>query len=124
MERSVILIVDDEEANRKMYREALELEGYEVIEAAGGREAIDILKTREVDAIVCDIQMPHNGIRVFEYLTENFPHLRERFIFMSGNIEKKREAEKKARAAVFLQKPFSLEHLRRTMRLVLGTSVP
>ena len=121
MERSVILIVDDEEANRKLYRGALELDGYDVIEAAGGREAIEILKTREVDAIVCDIQMPHNGIRVFEYLTENFPHLRERFIFMSGNAEKRREAEKKAQAAAFLQKPFTLEHLRQTMRVVLGT---
>ena len=122
MERNVILIVDDEEANRTMYRQALELDGYEVIEAAGGSEAIEILKTREVDAIVCDIHMPHNGIRVFEYLTENFAHLRERFIFMSGNAEKKREAERKAHPAAFLQKPFSLEHLRKTMRLVLGTS--
>jgi len=120
MERNVILVVDDEEVNRALYRDALELDGYEVVVATGGREAIEILGAREVDAIVCDIQMPHNGIRVFEYLVENFPHLRERFIFVTGSAEKKQEAERITEAAAYLQKPLSLQHLRETMRVLLG----
>jgi CheY-like chemotaxis protein len=121
MERNVVLVVDDEELNRTLYRDALELDGYEVIVAVGGREAIEILDTQKVDAIVCDIQMPYNGILVFEYLLEHRPHLRERFIFITGSIEKKRQAERVTEAAAYLQKPFSLRHLRDTMRLVLST---
>lgn len=121
MERNVVLVVDDEEVNRTPYRDALELDGYKVVVATGGREAIEILGAREVDAIICDIQMPHNGIRVFEYLVENFPHLRGRFIFVTGSVEKKQEAERITEAAAYLQKPFSLQHLRETMRTLLST---
>jgi CheY-like chemotaxis protein len=120
-ERNVVLVVDDEEVNRQLYRDALELDGYEVVVAPGGREAIEILQAREVHAIVCDIQMPHNGLRVFEYLVENFPHLRERFIFVTGSVEKKQQAERMTEAAAYLQKPFSLRRLRETISGLLGT---
>lgn len=120
-ERHVVLVVDDEEENRQLYRDALELDGYEVVVAPGGREAIEILNAREVHAIVCDIQMPHNGLRVFEYLMANFPHLRERFIFVTGSVEKKQHAEKMTEAAAYLQKPFSLRRLRETLSGLLAT---
>ncbi len=55
---NTILIVDDEKAIRFSLREILEFENYEVVEAADGRQALEILKQRMFDVIFCDIKMP------------------------------------------------------------------
>lgn len=117
--QNIILVVDDEDAHRDLCREALQISGYKVMTAADGREAIAILAAHDVDAIVCDIQMPHNGHRVYEYIQEQRPDLRDRFIFVTGNPEKKAEVEGSTSAAAFLMKPFSIKTLLETMRSVL-----
>lgn len=120
MQRPLVLVVDDEEPNREMCREALQLNGYEVIMAAGPEEAEQFLSTREVDAIVCDVSMPHNGLRVYEYLLKNFPQLRGRFIFVTGNPAKKEQVERLPNGVPCLLKPFSIRVLLDTMRAALG----
>jgi CheY-like chemotaxis protein len=119
MSRPLILVVDDEESNRQVCREALEYQGYEVVVAAGTCEAVEILSTREVDAIVCDIQMPHNGKRLHEFLLARFPELAGRFIFVTGNAAKKAEVEREARTTPCLLKPFSISTLMEAMRAAL-----
>lgn len=57
-ERPVVLIVDDEENHRLLYKEELEDAGYEVIAAKSGPEAIEIAGQRRVDVAVVDIAMP------------------------------------------------------------------
>jgi CheY-like chemotaxis protein len=52
-----ILVVEDEEGLRLLYQEELETEGYQVITAQNGREAIQKLEERP-DLIVLDIVMP------------------------------------------------------------------
>jgi len=53
-----ILIVDDDRGLRELYKSELSLEGYEVIAAATGKEAVEILKESRPDVIVMDIRMP------------------------------------------------------------------
>jgi DNA-binding response OmpR family regulator len=53
-----ILVVDDEPAVRRSVRSALTLEGYEVRLASKGAEALDVLASERVDAIVLDLLMP------------------------------------------------------------------
>ncbi len=53
-----ILVVEDEESLRLLYEEELKAEGYEVLTAANGREAIQQLETRKPDLILLDIVMP------------------------------------------------------------------
>lgn len=119
MERPVILVVDDEESNRQVCREALELEGYDVVVATGTCEAVDVLSSREVDAVVCDVQMPHNGKRLHEYLMARFPELAGRFIFVTGSPARKAEIDVASRA-VCLLKPFSIATLLNAMKTALG----
>ncbi len=119
MSQPVILVVDDEESNRQVCREALEFEGYEVVVASGTSDAVEVLSTREVDAVVCDIQMPHNGKRLYEFLLGRFPELAGRFIFVTGNAAKKAEVERAAKAPCLL-KPFSIAALVNAMRAALG----
>src|ERR1700747_55112 len=53
----VILVVDDTEANRKFLQAVLEGAGFAVIAADDGEQALSILRSRKVDAIVSDILM-------------------------------------------------------------------
>lgn len=63
MDKERILIVDDEKEIRDLIEIYLKGEGYKTIKAENGEEALEILKTEEVDLIVLDIMMPKlNGI--------------------------------------------------------------
>jgi CheY-like chemotaxis protein len=53
-----LLVVDDEENIRWLYKEELEEEGYKVEDAASGEEALKILPTLQPDLVVMDIKMP------------------------------------------------------------------
>jgi CheY-like chemotaxis protein len=53
-----ILVVEDEEGLRLLYKEELEAEGYEVLTAQNGREAIQQLEEGKPDLIILDIVMP------------------------------------------------------------------
>ena len=53
-----VLVVEDEEGLRLLYKEELETEGYEVITAHNGREAIQKLEASRPDLVILDIVMP------------------------------------------------------------------
>ena len=53
-----ILVVDDEVNIRRVVREYAEFEGYEVAEAENGMEAVEMVKSEDIDLIVMDIMMP------------------------------------------------------------------
>jgi two-component system cell cycle response regulator DivK len=54
----LVLIVDDFEDNRSMYAVYLSYSGYDVVEAADGREAIEVARSKMPDVIVMDISLP------------------------------------------------------------------
>jgi two-component system cell cycle response regulator DivK len=54
-----ILVVEDNDRNRRLMRILLKGNGYEVIEAATGKAAMDYLKTQKPDLILMDIQLPY-----------------------------------------------------------------
>jgi len=53
-----ILVVDDEKVIRDGCKRIFTLEGYRVLTAANGREAMDILVSELVDVVLCDLKMP------------------------------------------------------------------
>ncbi len=66
-----ILIVDDEENIRILYKEELTDEGYNVILASNGYEALEVLNTQKPDAIILDIKMPGmDGVTLLKLIKE------------------------------------------------------
>ncbi len=64
-----VMVVDDEPANRQWLARILEPAGFEVIEASGGREAIELAKARAPDLVLLDLMMPEvTGFDVVEAL--------------------------------------------------------
>ena len=64
--RPVILIVDDDPGLRESFRLILE-DDYELVEAADGRQALEIVRSSEVDLVLLDIRLPEmDGIEVLE----------------------------------------------------------
>ena len=53
-----ILVVEDNDRNRRLLRILLKSKGYEIIEAATGEEAINYLKNQKPDLILMDVQLP------------------------------------------------------------------
>jgi two-component system chemotaxis response regulator CheY len=73
-----ILVVDDEAQVRKPISLMLGKDGYEVVEAADGEEAIEALRSGDnplmVDTVLCDIRMPRiNGKEAIAYFRAEFP---------------------------------------------------
>ncbi|HEY6367916.1 MAG TPA: response regulator [Candidatus Binatia bacterium] len=58
MARELILIVEDNEKNRKLVREVLQFKGYQTIEATTAEEGIDLARVQKPSLILMDIQLP------------------------------------------------------------------
>lgn len=56
--KETILVVEDQEDNRKILRDLLTSRGYEVIEATDGREGVRLTRDHRPDLILMDIQLP------------------------------------------------------------------
>jgi len=76
MEKKRILLVDDEEGIQLLYREEFEDEGFEVISAYNGAEALEKFNQEPPDLVILDINMPGmNGIEVLRRMKEMNPNL-------------------------------------------------
>lgn len=76
MSKKRILVVDDEEGIQLLYREEFEDEGYEIISAYNGDEALVIFREQTPDLVILDINMPGmNGIEVLRRMKETHPNL-------------------------------------------------
>ncbi len=69
-----ILVVDDEKNILKLYQAELEDEGYTVITANSGKEAVEVFEKENPDLVTLDILMPDmDGIQVLRHLKEKKP---------------------------------------------------
>lgn len=106
-----ILVVDDELMIRRSVAMVFEREGMEVVMAAGGQEALDVLERQEFDLIILDVMMaPMDGFYVINIIRKQ--NILTPVLFLSGN----QEEESKILAISlggddYLTKPFSLAML-------------
>lgn len=119
-----ILLVEDEEAVRSFAARALKLRGYNVLEAAGGEEALDLVRQYKgtIHLLITDVVMPNmDGPTLVRAVKRLKPDMA--IIFMSGYAEEAfRRHDEKAEDLHFLPKPFGLKQLAAKVKDVLSGS--
>jgi two-component system NtrC family response regulator len=106
-----ILIVDDEKNYLTILSAVLEDEGFEILTALSGREALEVHKTSDLDLIVTDMKMPGmDGIELLEHIKSVDPDLPIIMMTAHGTIDKAVEAMQKG-AYSYILKPFDNERL-------------
>jgi PAS domain S-box-containing protein len=112
-----VLLVDDEASSRMLLRDTLEEAGYRVLEARNGQEALQIANANHasLQLLLTDIMMPGaiNGLGVAEQLRAALPHLK--VLYVSGLDRSSVRIPLNSPEVAFLQKPFRLETLIRTV---------
>ncbi|HWO01603.1 MAG TPA: response regulator [Blastocatellia bacterium] len=113
---STLLLAEDDDASRKVYRALLESEGYQVVEVGDGEAALEVLRNQQVDLLITDVMMPGmSGIDLLERARELKPELRAIVITGSTTAEIALGALRN-KACDFLSKPFHLQELTDTVR--------
>jgi two-component system, response regulator, stage 0 sporulation protein F len=117
---ATILIIDDEEMMRVLLRSALKAAGYGVVEAANGRQGLELYRRRPTDLVITDIAMPEmNGLDMILELTRYF--LDAKVIAISGEGGEKNvlDVAKLLGARQTFHKPFSMPQLLDAVRYEL-----
>lgn len=120
--QDTILLVEDEEAVRSFAARALRMRGYQVLEAGGGEEALEIIRkaVTPIHLLITDVVMPNmDGPTLVRAVRRIRPDLA--VIFMSGYAEDAfQRNEEKAEELYFLPKPFGLKQLAAKVKDVLS----
>ncbi|MCX8011628.1 MAG: response regulator [Desulfobacterota bacterium] len=113
-----ILVADEEEGIRMLYREELEEEGYEVKVVANGKEALELLNSFIPDLVILDIKMPDiSGIEVLQQIGVKFRNLP--VILSSAYPEYQQDLATWASDA-YIVKSSNLESLKATIKKILA----
>ena len=111
--RGTILVVEDEQLVLRLLKRILSQEGYEVLTAADGEEAIEVFRSHkeEIDGVLLDIGLPKlSGVNVFQKMKEDNPDLR--VVIASGYLAPEVKTEM-VRAGVkhFFSKPYIFQEI-------------
>ncbi len=121
--RERILIVEDEPGVRAVARRVLARQGYELLEACDGQEAMDILSSNTVDLVLTDMVMPNMGGRELAQLIQERGGA-PKIVLMSGYSEEQisRHGDFPT-GATLIEKPFTADKLATHIRGVLDGSI-
>ncbi|MBI4617159.1 MAG: PAS domain S-box protein [Planctomycetes bacterium] len=119
-----VLLVEDEELVRAVVHDALAQQGYDMLVATGGAEAIELAAngSRPIHLLVTDMVMPQMGGReLARRLSASRPGLR--VLYMSGYADPAASGDGLlSPRAAYLQKPFTPDEIARKVREVLGAA--
>jgi CheY-like chemotaxis protein len=119
-----ILVVDDDPSIVKLLTLNLEIEGYEVVSAANGREALEAVAEHDPDLVVCDVMMPvMNGLEVVSRLKRDDETKDLPVVMLSAKAQELDVAHGKATGAdEYVTKPFDPEDLLTVVAKLLKSS--
>lgn len=118
-----VLLVDDEPDILFTASLALRLAGYEVLEAAGGRAALEKLASDRPDALVLDLRMPEvDGWEVLDRIRTDETIAGLPVLVLSAHASGHAEERAKQQGATaYITKPFDPQHLVRELGKALGS---
>jgi two-component system cell cycle response regulator DivK len=110
--RKLILVVEDNDLNMKLFHDLLEAQGHDVLETKDGIEALKLAREHRPDLILMDIQLPEvSGLEVTKWIKEDddlrsIPVVAVTAFAMKGDEEKIREGGCEG----YIAKPISVGH--------------
>lgn len=111
-----ILVVDDDEHILRLYKDELSEEGYEVVLAANGKEALELFHQEDPDLVTLDIRLPDiDGIQLLRQMKEKKPRLP---IIMSTAYDYRDDFSIWASEA-YIVKSSDLNELKATIKMLL-----
>ena len=116
-----ILVVDDEENARVALSKILAHDGYDVSSAGNGLEALNHLRSKEVELIITDLNMPEmNGLMFLRELNRSHPTCNVIMITAYGEVESYLEAMTLG-AFEYINKPVKYDDLKKVINKIFKT---
>lgn len=117
-----ILAVDDSASMRQMVKLTLSSAGYQVVEAADGREALAKAKSGSFNMVLTDLNMPNmDGLTLIRELRTLPPYRGVPIVFLTTESDAGKKAEAKAAGATaWIVKPFQQDQLLGVVRKIVG----
>jgi DNA-binding NtrC family response regulator len=110
-----VLVVDDTKNIRNLLTTCLEVEGYQVLTANDGREALEMILKEKYDLIFLDIKLPEfSGTEVLRKIREKKIHTPVVIMTAFGTVRNAVECTRLG-AVAYLQKPFTADKIRNTL---------
>jgi two-component system cell cycle sensor histidine kinase/response regulator CckA len=103
-----VLVVEDEDRVRSLVCQVLQLNGYQVLQARSGEEALEVFRQHQetVHLVVTDVMLPGmNGLELVDRLMEVRPQIKA--IFISGYVDVNVSLDDAPPGSQFMRKPFS-----------------
>lgn len=120
MTQTKVLTVDDSNVMRALLRKALGDEGFDVVQAVDGVDALEWLEENEVDVVITDINMPRlDGFGLIEKLRSGERHRDRPILVLSTESSDEKKARARAAGATgWIVKPFDAAKLASAVRRV------
>lgn len=118
----IVMIVEDNELNMKLFNDLLESRGYGTIQTRNGFEALDLARAHHPDLILMDIQLPEvSGLEVTKWLKEDealadIPVIAVTAFAMKGDEERILQGGCEG----YISKPISVSHFLETIERYIG----
>lgn len=123
MNRPSILVVDDEASLRTTLAANLELDGFDVVEASDGVEALALARTRAFDLVLTDIRMPGmNGVDLFRAIRQLHPTVPV-LLMTAFAVEHLIQQALREGVYMVIPKPFDVEQLVHSLQAALHRPV-
>jgi len=114
----VLLVVDDEDNVRRVLVRLLRAQGYEVLEASDGVEALEVLTDRSVDLAFVDMMMPcMDGLELLRWMQRDAPATKA--VVLSGFGQKMDQAAREPNVVRTIGKPFEVHEILDAVRSAL-----
>ena len=116
-----IIVVEDFNTSRQIIKKTLESMGYQVDEAADGREATQFFDGQRIDLVISDYNMPNmDGGALVEYIRskEEYKYIPILILSTETNIDKQKRA-KEAKITACKKKPFKVTEFKKLIEKVL-----
>jgi DNA-binding NtrC family response regulator len=122
-----VLLIEDEPAVMAYVRAALERNGYQVVPAESGADALRLLATGQFHGVVSDMRTPGgvDGAQVHAWIASHRPELASKVVFITGDIANEETAATlRQTGAPCVEKPFRVQQFISVVEKTMGRALP